>query len=255
MITDVHSFSIQNEGILGVRAINRNRRGLSGSWALPKTSELEGFRILSPGMALGGNSDWFIRPPMNSTKDLQVEIKAEDLTALMEAVAAHKDKSSFARLFNYFAPKVRAYMLRLGADAGAADDLVQDVMLTVWRRAPQFDPAKAGVGTWIFTIARNRRIDVIRKERRPEIDPNDPALVANDAPSADAALQQKRDQSSVRAAISELPEAQAQILRLAFFEDLSHGEIANELDLPLGTIKSRIRLATEKLRTKLSEIG
>ena len=176
------------------------------------------------------------------------------LVDLMAAVAGNRDREAFARLFDHFAPRVKAYIRRLGAEPAAAEDLVQDVMLTVWRRAGQFDPSKAGVATWVFTITRNRRIDVIRRERRPEPDPNDPALVPDREPEADAALAQKQDGARLRRAVAELPDEQARLLQLAYFEDKSQTVIADELDLPLGTVKSRIRLAMTKLRVQLVEL-
>ncbi len=176
------------------------------------------------------------------------------LVDLMAAVAAKRDREAFGQLFDHFAPRVKGYICRLGVEPASAEDLVQDVMLTVWRRAEQFDPAKAGVATWIFTIARNRRIDVIRRERRPEPDPNDPALVPDRELEADAALAQKQDGGRLRRAVAELPDDQAQLLRLAYFEDKTQSVIAAELNLPLGTVKSRIRLAMTKLRSQLAEL-
>ncbi len=178
----------------------------------------------------------------------------EVFSTLMVNISERRDQVSFSRIFDHFAPRVRSYMLQLGATPNVADDLVQDVMLTVWRRADQFDPLKAGLGTWIFTIARNRRIDLIRKDRRPELDPNDPALVQSDEPGADVVLQRKQSGVVIQEALAGLPENQSEMLRLAYFEDLSHGDIARQLSLPLGTVKSRIRLATDKLRTKLMEL-
>lgn len=176
------------------------------------------------------------------------------LVDLMTAVADDRDREAFARLFDHIAPRVKAYMRRLGAEPAAAEDLVQDVMLTVWRRAGQFDPSRAGVATWIFTIARNRRIDVFRRERRPELDHDDPALVPDREPEAEAAVQQKQHGARLRSAVAELPEEQARLLGLAYFEDKSHSDIAKELDLPLGTVKSRIRRSMKTLRSQLAEL-
>ncbi len=172
----------------------------------------------------------------------------------MAAVANHRDRQAFARLFDHFAPRVKAYMRHLGAEAAVAEDLVQDVMLTVWRRAEQFDASKAGVATWIFTIARNKRIDGIRRERRPEFDPNDPALVADPEPDIDTTVDSQQRGAHLREAIAELPKQQAHLLHLAYFEDKSHSVIAEELGLPLGTVKSRIRLAMKKLKSQLAEL-
>ena len=205
--------------------------------------------------ALVGRRDWSISGAMSDVESQQNNKSREEVFVdLLTAIAKDQDRAAFERLFDFFAPRVRSYMLRLGADPTAADDLVQDVMLTVWRRAALFDSTKAGVSTWIFTIARNRRIDSVRRERRPEIDPNDPALVKEDEPTSDALLQRKQSASIIRAAIAELPKTQSELLDLAYFQDMSHGEIARELSIPLGTVKSRIRLATDKLRVKLLEL-
>lgn len=202
-----------------------------------------------------------VRPPLSVIQAAMAEADKvtigrdnADLVDLMEAIADRRDRMAFANLFDHFAPRVKAYMRRLGVEPAAAEDLVQDVMLTVWRRAGQFDPAKAGVATWIFTIARNRRIDIIRRENRPAPDPNDPALVPDREPEADAALEQSQHGALLRSAVAELPSEQARMLELAFFEDMSHSVIAERLDLPLGTVKSRIRLAMSKLRSQLAEL-
>jgi len=173
--------------------------------------------------------------------------------ALMAEVANDRNREAFARLFDHFAPRVKAYMRRLGAKPTAAEDLAQDVMLTVWRRAAQFDPAKAGVSTWIFTIARNKRIDAVRRERRPDVDPNDPALVQTDNPAPDDTLAAAEESAMLRRAIGAIPAEQSELVRLAFYEDKSHSAIAEQLGLPLGTVKSRIRLALGKLRRTIEE--
>ncbi len=179
---------------------------------------------------------------------LGTEASAEEL---MTAVAERRDRQAFVRLFETFGPRVKAYLIRQGADTASAEDLVQDVMLTVWRRAQQFDRSKAAVSTWVFTIARNRRIDTLRRARRPEIDPDDPALVPEPDEPADRVVETAQRRASLHAAVGELPEDQARLLRLAYFEDKSHSVIAEELALPLGTVKSRLRLAMGKLRAAL----
>jgi RNA polymerase sigma-70 factor (ECF subfamily) len=124
-------------------------------------------------------------------------------------------------------------------------------MLTVWRRAEQFDRSKAAASTWLFTIARNRRIDTLRRARRPEIDPEDPVLVREPDDPADRVVEVAQRRKSLHAAVAQLPEEQTKLLRLAYFEDKSHSVIADELSLPLGTVKSRLRLAMGKLRVAL----
>lgn len=177
------------------------------------------------------------------------------LADLLEAVARRQDRAAFARLFEHFAPRVKAYVRRLGAPDQKAEDIAQEVMITVWRRACLYDAGQASVGTWIFTIARNKRIDDLRRERHPEIDPHDPALVADPQAPADEMVIWQDQARRLRDAVGTLPEEQALVLRKNFFEDKPHGVIAQELDLPLGTVKSRARLALAKLRQVLGDIA
>lgn len=175
----------------------------------------------------------------------------EDANALLLQVAAH-DRAAFSALFDHFAPRLNAYIRKLGTDAAQAEELVQETMLTVWRKAGSFDPVKASASTWIYTIARNKRIDALRRERRPELDPTDAAFVPDDHAEAtsdpiDAAAHQKE----LAEAIAALPPEQAELLRLAYYEDKAHTEIAAQQKLPLGTVKSRLRLALDKLRRTL----
>ena len=172
----------------------------------------------------------------------------DELAGLLEAVADRRDRSAFAQLFDYFAPRLKGFIRRRGVEAARAEDLAQDVMLTVWRRADLYKRAQGSVSTWIFTIARNKHIDAVRRERRPEFDPNDPALVGNPEPAGEALVSQGQIASKLRAAIKELPADQAEVLHKNFFEDKPHSEVAAELGLPLGTVKSRLRLALAKLR-------
>lgn len=176
------------------------------------------------------------------------------LADLLAAVAERRDRYAFATLFSHFAPRLKAYMRRLGLEDGRAEDLVQEVMLIVWRRALLYDRAQASVSTWIFTIARNKRIDALRRERRPEIDPDDPALVQDATPAVDLVVSQEQIGRRLRAAVDELPQEQAEVLRKNFFEDKPHGVIAEELALPLGTVKSRVRLALTKLRQAIGSL-
>jgi RNA polymerase sigma-70 factor (ECF subfamily) len=173
---------------------------------------------------------------------------------LVVAVAERQDRAAFAALFGHFAPRLKAYVRRLGMEDARAEELAQEVMLIVWRRATLYDPAQASVSTWIFTIARNRRIDELRRERRPEIDPDDPVLVQDSGPVADLLIAQGEVARRLHAAVAELPEEQAVVLRKNFFEDKAHNAIATELALPLGTVKSRLRLALAKLRQAMQGI-
>lgn len=172
---------------------------------------------------------------------------------LLLAVGRDRDRDAFARLFDHFAPRLKSYLRRQGADAGAAEELAQEVMLLVWRRAETYDPGQASASTWVFTIARNKRIDALRREQRPEIDPDDPALVPDPVDGADRLLETARANSRLRAALQTLPPEQADLLRLAYFEDMPHSAISAERGIPLGTVKSRLRLAMDRLRKALRE--
>lgn len=176
----------------------------------------------------------------------------DDFDRLIEAVAMRRDRDAFARLFDHFAPRLKAYLMKAGATAGAAEDFAQDAMLTVWRKAELFDRTKAHAATWIFTIARNRRLDVLRQDARrlplPEID-----LVQDEPEQPDTVVLAAENAARLKAAMARLSPDQIEVLRLAFFQDNAHSEIARRLELPLGTVKSRIRKAMIKLRTLLDD--
>jgi RNA polymerase sigma factor (sigma-70 family) len=176
-----------------------------------------------------------------------------EFARLLQAIVERRDQASFIALFDHYAPRVKAYLKRLGAPDSQAEDIAQEVMLTVWRKADSYDPGKAGVGTWIFTIARNLRIDALRRERRPALDADDARLVTDAAPLPDEDVAAMRQQQQVRAALRALPEDQAKVVTMAFYDGKSHGEIAAALALPLGTVKSRLRLAFRKVRGLLGE--
>lgn len=174
-----------------------------------------------------------------------------DWAALMIAVRDRQDKAAFAALFRHFAPRIKGFLMKSGTEASLAEDCAQDVMATLWQKAHLFDPARASVATWVFTIARNRRIDIARKARRPEPETLD---WGNDDHEPDQAEVYETAQETARltSALSCLPEAQRALISRAFYGDLSHSEIAGETGLPLGTIKSRIRLALDRLRNQMS---
>ncbi len=178
---------------------------------------------------------------------------AERMTALLASLAATTDEAVFAELFRFYAPRLKSYMRKLGAPEDQAEELAQEAMATVWRKAHLFDAAKAGAGTWIFSIARNLRIDAFRRRKRPEAELDDLALVPDDPVSPETALDQGQQAAAVRAALAALPDEQAKIVRLSFYEDKPHVEIAAELGIPLGTVKSRMRLAFNRFRRALGE--
>ena len=172
-----------------------------------------------------------------------------DWVSCLSRISEERDRAAFAELFRYFAPRVKAFLMKSGASPAVAEDCAQDVMATVWRKARQFDPARASVATWIFTIARNRRIDVLRKDRRPE--PEDLPWGPEAEPEQEDVLTLQQQSARLKTAMHTLPKPQRDLIERAYFGDLSHSEIAAATGLPLGTIKSRIRLALDRLRHEM----
>ena len=196
---------------------------------------------------MGGNGN--SRPAGETLSDAERARFAD----LLVAVATQQDRNAYAELFAYYAPRVKSYLLRLGADSALAEEIAQDVMVTVWRKAGLFDRAQASVSTWIFRIARNRRIDLFRRSKRPELDPEEEMVLPSGVPAPDARVEAMETEGRVRAAMKDLPEEQVLLLKLAFYEGLSHSEIAARLGTPLGTVKSRIRLAFARMKARLGD--
>lgn len=181
------------------------------------------------------------------------DVKIENWEDLLYAVARRSDRNAFEKLFVHFGPRIKAYLMKLGSDAGQAEDLMQDVMAQVWRKSALFDRSKAGASTWIFTIARNMRIDSFRRDRRPQIDENDPALVPEAEKPADEMLHAQEVSVRLRGILEGLPDDQKKVVMLSFYDDKAHSVIADELGLPLGTVKSRLRLAMGKIKAVWGE--
>jgi RNA polymerase sigma-70 factor (ECF subfamily) len=177
-----------------------------------------------------------------------------DLARLIEAVAAERDREAFTALFDYFAPRIKAVLISSNTPPAAAEELAQEVMLTVWRKAAQFDRARAGASAWIFTIARNLRIDVARREQRGKVLDLESSEFLEPPPQPDEEFDAGERETRVRAALTHLSDDQIAVVRLSFFEGKAHGDIARELELPLGTVKSRIRLAMHRLRDLLGDL-
>jgi RNA polymerase sigma-70 factor (ECF subfamily) len=193
-------------------------------------------------------------PPRPARRVSDDAAAPQGFAEMIHAIAVRRDRSAFAALFGHFAPRVKSYMLRLGAEPLLAEELAQETLLAVWRKAAAFDPAKAAPSTWIFTIARNLRIDVARRGRRGE-PAEDPSDVPDAEPTPADALVAAQSESRVRAALLCLPPEQAEVVRLSFFSDKPHSEIAEALSLPLGTVKSRLRLAMGRLRDLLGDLA
>lgn len=171
----------------------------------------------------------------------------------LERVARDGDRRAFAEIYAYFAPRVKGFLMRGGTSPEQAEDLAQDVMVKVLKKAALFDPAKASAATWIFTIARNARIDAVRRASRPLPEAGDPAITPEESPRADVLCELKDRDRRIRKAFDILPPEQRDVMRLHFYEDEPHSAIAARLGLPLGTIKSRLRLAFEKIRNELGD--
>lgn len=178
---------------------------------------------------------------------------ATRLNALVTSVGRTRDEAAFKELFDHFAPRVKGYLMRHGAGAAVAEDLAQEAMLILWRKAQLFDSGKASASTWVFTIARNLRIDEIRRERRPEFDADDPNLRPDAERDADEKIDWAQAEGRLRQALVALPPEQARVIELSFLADKPHSAIASELGLPLGTVKSRIRLAIAHLRKSFGD--
>jgi RNA polymerase sigma factor (sigma-70 family) len=174
---------------------------------------------------------------------------------MVAAVAERRDREAFARLFDHFAPRLNGYLLRLGTDATTAEEITQEAMVTLWRKAALFDPTKSSATTWLYRIARNRRIDLKRRDRLDFLDTQDPVLEPADDTDLDRQVDQGQREEAVRAALKSLPEEQLFLVRLAFFDGLSHSQISERTGLPLGTVKSRIRLGFTRLRRALEAGG
>lgn len=187
-------------------------------------------------------------PPAPDARDV-----ADPSDAQLLARIAAQDRAAFRALFDRYAGRIKGFIMRSGASGQDADEIAQDVMVSIWRRASGFDPRRAAASTWIFAIARNRRIDMIRRSRRPEPDPRDPLFQPDAAPGGLDTLTAAERETRIRAGLADLPAEQRKVLLAAFYDGLSHSEIAERSGLPLGTVKSRMRLAFRHLRGVLGE--
>ena len=172
---------------------------------------------------------------------------------LLVRVGRDRDKSAFAELFDYFAPRVKSFLLRFGTDMSLAEEIAQEAMIMVWRRAETYDPRQSAASTWIFTIARNKRIDRLRRENRPVPDMTDPAVMPESIETGEIQVARMQQEKKIRHALKNLPEEQAKMIFSAYYEEKSHREIAEESGVALGTVKSRIRLALNRMRAQIDK--
>lgn len=229
------------------------RTAVTGSSRLPDVAALaqtgrRGNRRRGGEAAQGGGESLMVaKPPAQGAPAVAVPVWNDCIAR----IARDNDEAAFEAVFRHFAPRLKSYFMRLGADPSQAEEIAQEALVLVWRNSARFDPAKANVATWIFTIARNLSIDRFRKARRPAFDPSDPAFEPDPDPSPHQSIEQAERDSKIRTLLDGLPDNERTVLMMSFFEDRSHSEIAHELGLPLGTVKSRIRLAFGRFRAAL----
>ena len=180
-------------------------------------------------------------------------LSPDEAATLIEAIAARQDRAAFASLFRHYAPRVKAFIMRGGTDAETAQEVAQEALIMVWRKAASFDRGRASAATWIYTIARNKRIDLLRRSGRPPIDTEDwLTIFSPEEDSVDKSISAGQTYTRLKELMEGLSADQLVVIRKAFFEDKTHTVIAEELALPLGTVKSRIRLALARLREALA---
>lgn len=191
-----------------------------------------------------------MRPAVSSVRPLD----GAEAAALVSAIATDKDRQAFARLFAFYGPRLKAFLARQGFSDSDCDDLIQDTMLTVWRKADGFDATRGAVSTWVFTISRNLGIDRRRRlNRRAAEDELYPVEDVDPSPSAEGVMLSRETEIRVRTALGKLPPEQAEVIALSFFSQSPQTEISKALGIPLGTVKSRVRLAMNRLRQLLEE--
>ena len=178
---------------------------------------------------------------------------AVDWAGLIGQIALRGDREAYRRLFEFFAPRIKGYLMRTGSSEAEAEEIAQEAMIALWRKADRFDPATSGAVAWIFTIARNLRIDAVRRGRRAErmLQDIEAEYLPEPVESTETAFSRSQEAGHVELALQRLPAQQSEIIRLSFLEERPHSEIAALLGIPLGTVKSRVRLAINRLRELL----
>ena len=172
----------------------------------------------------------------------------EDLTLCVELIGKNQDKLAFNSIFRYFAPRLKSFLVKAGSTDSQAEEVIQEVMIAVWTKSSTYDSSKSSVSTWIYTIARNKRIDKIRKEKRHYLSESDEGLEIPVDSTQEKEIFSTQVSNSLKKYMSNLPEEQSKLLKLSYFYNKTHTDISTELKIPLGTVKSRIRLALTKMR-------
>jgi len=196
-----------------------------------------------------------LAPPVRRSGEGAAPLSPSAAAELISAIADRADRDAFVHLFTHYFPRVKSFLMRSGTTDSLAEELAQETMLRVWRRASSFDPAVGAPSTWIFVIARNLRVDRLRGERY--VESLEPELVeaSDPEPTGESAVLAVERRERLLSALGSLSSEQASIVKLSFFEERSHSEIAETLGIPLGTVKSRVRLALARLRAQLGDLA
>ena len=179
--------------------------------------------------------------------------KTSHFSDLIVQIAENGNREAFIELFNYYAPRIKAYAIKNGSSANESEDLAQETLITVWNKAKLFDKNKSAASTWIYSIGRNKRIDYLRKHKHPLPELDEQFYEAENS-SQEELVENEEIYKIVRKELNSLPSEQSQVLKMSFFDGTSHGQISNDLSIPLGTVKSRIRLAVNNIRKKMKDL-
>ena len=186
--------------------------------------------------------------------EIMAKVKNPFVDALKN-IAERQDIGSFKKIFDYFGPRLKSFLMKSGADEAISEEIIQETMTIIWTKADYYDSSVASPSTWIYTIARNKKIDILRKTRKAILEDIDTAILPPVESKADENIEHDQKFEMVAKYLDDLPKDQLDLLKMNFFEEKSHGEIAEITKIPLGTVKSRIRLALEKIRGKLEQDG
>jgi len=180
---------------------------------------------------------------------------ANPFVAAILNIAESQDIGSFKKIFEYFSPRLKSFLMKSGAEESIAEEIIQETMTIIWTKADYYDPKVASPSTWIYTIARNKKIDILRKSRKAILEDIETAVLPAVEPKTEENIEHDQKFDLIAQQLDSLPKDQLDLLKMNFFEEKSHGEISELTGIPLGTVKSRIRLALEKIRGKLDKNG
>jgi RNA polymerase sigma-70 factor (ECF subfamily) len=211
-------------------------------------------RVARQGLVSKSQGVKAFKPERERLFAVSVPMNTESMEDYLVLIATKRDRGAFKKLFAAFAPKIKSFAMRNGVGPELAEEVVQETFIRVWRKAEQFDPGKASASTWLYTIARNQRIDLLRKRHRPEPDFEDPAFVPEPEPQPSDVISRSEEALRLRQCMESLSPEQQEVLKLSFMEELPHVEVAERLGIPLGTVKSRIRLAMKHIRSEIGDI-